>query len=99
MSEEKQKKITLRVIGNREQIDKINVNEDKVHVTFRPSGKDFIRIIDRCPRLTLIHLPKSYMRTVSGSFKEVLKLHRIELREGDVWGHRSDISEYVEIDE
>ena len=41
MSEKKQKKITLRVIGNREQIDKINVNEDKVHVTFRPSGKDF----------------------------------------------------------
>ena len=86
MSENEPKKITLRVIGDREQIDKINVNEDKVHVTFRPSGKDFIHIIDRCPKLKLIHLPKSYMRTVSGSFKEVLKLHNINLERGTFGG-------------
>ncbi len=99
MSEEEPKKITLRVIGSREQIDEISADETKVHVTFRPSGKDFVRLIDRLPKLKLIHLPKSYMKTVSGSFLNVLELHHIELREGDVWGHRSDISEYVEIDE
>ena len=99
MSEDGPKKITLRVIGNRAQINEINVNEDKVHVTFRPSGKDIFEIVERCPKLTLMHIPKSYTKTIACTSRMFLKMQHIELREGDVWGHRSDISEYVEIDE
>jgi len=100
MSEpEEPKKIKVRVIGSREQIDAINSNETHVHMTFRPSGKDFIKLINRCPLVKTIYLPKSYDRTVAGFIREFLKMNRIELKIGEVWGHRSDISVYAEIDE
>jgi hypothetical protein len=39
-------------------------------------------------------LPKSYFKTVSNSIGMFLKMQRIQLFQGDVWGHRKDIDEY-----
>lgn len=97
MSEEKPKKITLRVIGKRVRIHEIKSDETKVHIGFRPSGKDLYRIVEQCPDLTLIHIPKSYSKTIASTSKMFLKMQNIELCEGDIWGHRSDIDEYVNI--
>ena len=37
------------------------------------------------------------MRTVSKSIEMFLQMQRIQLIEGDVWGHRKDINEYYSI--
>ena len=50
--------------------------------------------MEACPKIEVIQLPKSYRRTVSKSIEMFLEMQRIQLIEGDVWGHRKDISEY-----
>ena len=37
------------------------------------------------------------MRTVSKSIEMFLEMQRVQLLEGDVWGHRKDINEYYTI--
>jgi hypothetical protein len=37
------------------------------------------------------------MRTVSKSIEMFLQMQRVQLIEGDVWGHRKDINEYYSI--
>ncbi len=103
MSEELNKEpvstIKLRVIGCPEEIVNVDANEPNVHLTFRPSGKDLTKLVARCINLKIIHLPRSYIKTISTSFREyVLTLHGIELMEGDIWGHRSDIDVYATIE-
>ncbi len=44
-----------------------------------------------------IHVPGSYVRTISNSTRMFLDMQGIALLEGDVWGHRKDINEYSEI--
>jgi hypothetical protein len=44
-----------------------------------------------------IHIPASYIRTISNSTRMLLDMQGIALLEGDVWGHRKDINEYYEI--
>ena len=39
----------------------------------------------------------SYRRTVSKSIEMFLKMHRVQLVEGDVWGHRKDINDYYTV--
>lgn len=92
------RKINVRVIGHKSEIEGVNANETNVHITFRPSGKDILKLIETCPKIKLIHVSPSHMRSISRSFKELLRLKGIELVEGNVWGHRSDIDVYAEIE-
>lgn len=92
-------KIKYRVVKAREGIEDLNMNEQNVHLAFRPSGKDFVRIIEKCPRVRKIQLPGSYYKTISGFTIAMLKLQKIELLKGDVWGHRSDINIYAEVNQ
>ena len=41
-----------------------------------------------------IQLPISYKKTLSQSILMFLNMQKISIIEGDVWGHRKDISEY-----
>ena len=66
-------------------------------MAFRPSNKDIFGLIETCPKVEVIQLPKSYMCTVSKSILMFLGMQRIKLIEGDVWGHRKDINEYYSI--
>lgn len=99
MSEEESKTIKFRVIKTRGGIEELPINEQNVHLAFRPSGKDFVRLIEKCPRVKKIQLPDSYYKTISRFTVAMLKLQRIELLKGDVWGHRSDINLYAEVTE
>ena len=74
----------IRVVSSREEI-------------FRPSNKDVLGLVETCPKIEVIQLPKSYMATVSKSIEMFLEMQRIQLIEGDVWGHRKDINEYYTI--
>ncbi|MGV8076245.1 MAG: DUF1699 family protein, partial [Methanosarcina sp.] len=63
----------------------------------RPSNKDIFGLVETCPKIEVIQLPKSYMATVSKSIEMFLAMQRMQLIEGDVWGHRKDINEYYTI--
>ena len=87
----------IRVVSSREEIFTLNPNERIVHLTFRPSNKDIFGLVETCPKIEVIQLPKSYMATVSKSIEMFLEMQRIQLIEGDVWGHRKDLNEYYNI--
>ena len=87
----------IRIVSSREEIFTLNPNERLVHLAFRPSNKDIFGLVETCPKIEVIQLPKSYMRTVSKSIEMFLQMQRIQLLKGDVWGHRKDICEYYAI--
>ena len=87
----------IRVVSSREEILTLNSNERIVHLAFRPSNKDIFGLVETCPKIEVIQLPKSYMATVSKSMEMFLEMQRIQFLEGDVWGHRKDINEYYTI--
>jgi hypothetical protein len=87
----------IRVISSREEIFTLNPNERIVHLTFRPSNKDIIVLVETCPKIEVIQLPKSYIATILNSIEMFLKMQRIQLIEGDVCGHRKNINEYYTI--
>jgi hypothetical protein len=87
----------IRVVSSREEIFTLNPNERIVHLAFRPSNKNIFGLVETCPKIEVIQLPKSYMATVSKSIEMFLEMQRIQLIEGDVWGHRKDLNEYYNI--
>jgi hypothetical protein len=87
----------IRVVSSREEIFTLNPNERIVHLAFRPSNKDIFALVETCPKVEVIQLPKSYMATVSKSIEMFLEMQRIQIIEGDVWGHRKDINEYYTV--
>jgi len=87
----------IRVVSSREEIITLNPSEKIVHMAFRPSNKDIFSLVETCPKIEVIQLPKSYKATFSKSIQMFIKMQRIQLLEGDVWGHRKDINEYYTI--
>jgi hypothetical protein len=84
----------IRVISSRNEILSLNPNEKVVHLSFRPSNKDIFLLVETCPKLEIIQVPKSYKKTVSRAIEMFLEMQKVQLLEGDVWGHRKDINEY-----
>ncbi len=87
----------IRVVSSREEIFTLNPDERVIHMTFRPSNKDIFALIETCPKIEAIQLPNSYHQTISKSIEMFLEMQKIQLIEGDVWGHRKDISEYYDV--
>jgi len=88
----------IRVVSSRNEITNLNPNEKMVHLAFRASNVDFLNLMQRCPRLRAIQVPKSYLKTMSDAIHGFLEMQGIELLEGDVWGHRKDLDEYFTVD-
>lgn len=84
----------IRVVSSRDEILSLNPNEKIIHLAFRPSNKDIFLLAETCPKLEVLQLPRSYKRTVSRAIEMFLEMRKIQLLEGDVWGHRKDINEY-----
>jgi hypothetical protein len=87
----------IRVISSRNEILSLNPNEKVIHFAFRPSNKDIFLLVETCPKLEIIQLPKSYRRTVSRAIEMFLEMQKVQLLEGDVWGHRKDLNEYYTV--
>jgi len=87
----------IRVVSSREEIFTLNSNERIVHLAFRPSNKDVFVLVEACPKIEVIQLPKSYTATISKSIEMFLEMQKIQLLEGDVWGHRKDLNEYYTV--
>ncbi|MBW6470819.1 MAG: DUF1699 family protein [Methanosarcinaceae archaeon] len=84
----------IRVVSSREEIPILNQNEKVIHLAFRPSNTDIFTLVQTCPKVEVIQLPGSYRRTVSKTMEMFMDMQKIQLIEGDVWGHRKDINEY-----
>jgi hypothetical protein len=89
----------LRVISSRTEIPNLNANEKAVHLAFRASNVDFLNLMQICPRLRMIQMPPSYLKTLSNAIQVFMEMQGIEMLEGDVWGHRKDLDEYYTVSE
>jgi len=87
----------IRVISSREEIDSIRPNEKMIHLAFRASNVDFLKMMQKAPRLQVVQLPPSYLKTMSKAIDVFLEMQGVKLLEGDVWGHRRDLDEYFTI--
>ena len=87
----------IRIISSREEINSIRPNERAIHLAFRASNVDFLHLIQKVPRLQIVQVPPSYMRTLSKAIEVFLEMQGVKLLEGDVWGHRKDIDEYFTV--
>jgi hypothetical protein len=91
--------LKLRVVSSKSEIDRLNRNEQMIHLAFRASNTDIFKLLQNCPRVKAIQVPSSYRRTLSRASEMFLTMQGIEVIEGDVWGHRKDIHEYYTIDD
>ena len=87
----------IRIISSREEINSIRPNEKAVHLAFRASNVDFLYLLQKVPRLQMIQVPPSYMKTMSKAIEVFLEMQGVKLLQGDVWGHRKDIDEYFTV--
>ncbi len=87
----------IRVVSAKEEINSLGTGEKIIHLAFRPSNKDIFALVQACPNVKAIHIPGSYIKTISNSTRMFLDMQGIALLEGDVWGHRKDINEYSEV--
>ncbi|MDD3248179.1 MAG: DUF1699 family protein [Methanosarcina sp.] len=58
-----------KVVSSREEIFTLNLNEHPFHLAFRPSSKDIFGLVETCPKIEVIQLPKSYANTVKTNLK------------------------------
>ncbi|VVB72040.1 Uncharacterised protein [uncultured archaeon] len=89
----------IRIISSREEINSLRPNERAVHVAFRASNVDYLNLLQKVPRLQMIQVPPSYMKTMSKAVEVFLDMQGIKLLQGDVWGHRKDLDEYFTIED
>ena len=68
-------------------------------MAFRASNLDFVNLIQKAPRLQMIQVPTSYLKTMSNAIEVFLEIQGINLLEGDVWGHRKDLDEYFTVED
>lgn len=87
----------IRVVSSKEEISSLGAGEKIIHLAFRPSNKDIFTLVQACPNVKAIHIPASYIKSISNSVRMFLDMQGIALLEGDVWGHRKDINEYSEV--
>jgi hypothetical protein len=87
----------IRVVSSKEEINSLGTGEKIIHLAFRPSNKDIFTLVQTCPNVKAVHVPSSYIKTISDSTRMFLDMQGIALLEGDVWGHRKDINEYSEV--
>ena len=72
----------LRVVSARNEISNLNPNEKMIHLAFRASNVDYLNLMQRCPRLRLIQVPPSYMKTMSNAIEHLLDMQGVELCKG-----------------
>lgn len=87
----------IRVITSKDDISCVCPTDSMVHFAFRPSAANIFSLVNACPKVECIQIPPSYMVNFSVSMRTYLKMQRIKLSEGDVWGHRSDRGQYYEV--
>jgi hypothetical protein len=81
----------IKVVSSKDEINTID-NEEIIHLAFRPSNKDVFMLVQRCKILKAIHIPRSYMKTISNSILMFLEMNDIKLLEGDEGTSKDEIT-------
>ena len=89
----------IRVISSRKEISTLKPNEKAIHLAFRASNVDYMNLLQKAPRLQMIQVPHSYMKTMSNAVVVFMEMQGVKLIEGDVWGHRRDLDKYFTIED
>lgn len=89
----------IRIISSREEINSLRPNEKAVHMAFRASNVDYLNLLQKVPRLQIVQVPLSYMKTMSKAIEVFLEMQGVKLLQGDVWGHRKDLDDYFTIED
>jgi hypothetical protein len=89
----------LRVISTKNEIQNLNPNEEFAHVAFRASNTEILNMMQRSPRLRMIQVAPSYHKTMTIAVQAFLDIQGVELLQGDVWGHRKDLDEYLSVED
>lgn len=84
----------IRVVSSKSEIDRLRKDEQMIHLAFRASNADIFKLLQNCPRIKAIQVPSSYRKTLSQAGEIFLKMQGVKVIEGDIWGHRKDLSEY-----
>ena len=91
-------KVVFRIIGSEEDLNNLDTTEENVHFCFRPSEKNIFELVKKSPKLKRLQLPSSYQKTISNTTKSFLKMRNVKLLVGDIWGHRTDIDRFAEVE-
>ncbi|MDF1557368.1 MAG: DUF1699 family protein [ANME-2 cluster archaeon] len=90
--------VLFRVVASEKDLEEITFKDNNIHFCFRPSEKDIFYIIRKNPNIKMIQLPTSYFNTLSNTTKKILSMNKIEIKVGNVWGHRTDIDKYKKVE-
>ena len=90
--------VVFRIIGSEEDMASLQPEEEYIHFCFRPSEKEIFNVVRTCPNIKMIQLPVSYFKTLSNTTKTLMSMNNIEIRVGNVWGHRTDIDTHKTLD-
>ncbi len=82
----------IRVVSSKEEISSLGKGEEIIHLAFRPSNKNIFTLAQSYPDMRAIQIPSSYIKTISRSTEMFLDMQGIALLEGDLWGHRTDVT-------
>ena len=89
----------IRIVNSREEIAKLDPRERVVHLAFSLPAVAIFELMKRCPRLEAIEVPPSRYAKLSKSTLCLLEVQGVTVFPGLVWGHRTDIDEYITVDE
>ena len=89
----------IRIVNSREEIAKLNPRERVVHLAFPLPAVVLFELMKRCPRLKAIEVPPSRFAKLSKPTRCLLEVQGVKVFPGLVWGHRTDIDEYITIDD
>ena len=89
----------LRVVSSKNDIDDLDRNEQIIHLSFKVSNSDIVRLLLKCPKISAIQFPASHRKGLSKAGEMFLAMQGIELIDGDVFGDRIDVEEYYNIDD
>ena len=89
----------IRVVNSRDEIAELDPRERVVHLAFPLPAVVLFELMKRCPRLKAIEVPPSRYAKLSKPTRCLLEVQGVKVFPGLVWGHRTDIDEYITIDD
>jgi len=89
----------IRVVSSKDEIAQLNPREKVVHLVAPPTFLTFLEMINRCPRLEAIEVHPARFERLSEPSSCLLEVQSVKIFPGIIQGHRTDMSEYLTVDE
>lgn len=90
--------LKIKIIQERGNMQNINKKDELVYLSFRPSVSD-LKILYEQSAVKIIQVRPSVYASLSPSFLWICDILKIKIAEGDIWGFRTDMQDWIEIPE